>query len=305
MLQLILIRLVQAFFTLLVLSAVVFFGTSLTGDAALAMAPPDASQSEIAHIRKNMGLDKPILVRYGNYVKNAVRGDLGRSSTMRRPVAGLIWERLPNTMQLAGAGLFLAIVIGIPLGILAAVNRDSIFDQLARGFAILGMSAPQFWVAIMLIMLFGGQLEILPTYGKGGLDHFVLPAFAISLFVLAGFTRLTRSAMLEVLDSEYVRFARIKGLSERMVIFKHALKNALIPVLTFGGISFAGLLNGSIVVEVVYAWPGLGRMMLDSITQRDIFLIEATILTSGLLYILMATMVDILYAYVDPRIRPE
>ena len=303
--RLILIRLVQAFFTLLVLSAVVFFGVGMTGDAALANSPPDITKEELQHVRELMGLDKPIIVRYGYYLKDILRGDLGRSSTMRRPALDLILERLPNTLQLAGVGLFLAIAIGVPLGILAAVKRNSIWDQMARWFAILGMSAPQFWVAIMLIMLFGAQLEWLPTYGKGGIDHFILPGFAISLFVLAGFTRLTRSAMLEVLDSEYVKFARIKGLNERLVIFKHALKNALIPVLTFGGISFAGLLNGSIVVEVVFAWPGLGRLMLESVTGRDIYVMQATILTSAFLFILMATTVDILYAYVDPRIRPR
>ena len=189
------------------------------------------------------------------------------------------------------------------LGILAAVRYNTIFDRLAKGFAVIGMSAPQFWVAIMLIFLFGVKLEVLPTYGKGGIDHYILPAFAISLFIMAGFMRLTRSSMLEVLDSEYVKFARIKGLNERLVIYKHALKNAIIPVLTFGGVSFAGLLNGAIVVEVVFAWPGLGRMMLDSIRQRDINVILATILVSGLLYIIMSTIVDILYAYVDPRIR--
>ena len=201
-------------------------------------------------------------------------------------------------------------VLGIPLGILAAVKYNTVFDRLAKGFAVIGMSAPQFWVAIMLIFLFGVKLEnwtqgslSLPTFGKGGIDHYILPAFAISLFIMAGFMRLTRSSMLEVLDSEYVKFARIKGLNERLVIYKHALKNAIIPVLTFGGVSFAGLLNGAIVVEVVFAWPGLGRMMLDSIRQRDTTVILATIMVSGLLYILMATIVDILYAYVDPRIR--
>jgi len=225
------------------------------------------------------------------------------SGMQHRPVLDMLMERLPATIQLAGAGLLMAMVLGIPLGILAAVKYNTLFDKLAKGFAVIGMSAPQFWVAIMLIFLFGVKLEVLPTFGKGGIDHYILPAFAISLFIMAGFMRLTRSSMLEVLDSEYVKFARIKGLNERLVIYKHALKNAIIPVLTFGGVSFAGLLNGAIVVEVVFAWPGLGRMMLDSIRQRDTTVILATIMVSGLLYILMATIVDILYAYVDPRIR--
>lgn len=299
----IIIRIIQSFFTLLVLSVVVFFGSELTGNLALSLATADTTKEELRQIEIKLGLDKPAYERYASYLGNAVRGDLGMSGSQRRPVLDMLMERLPATIQLAGAGLLVAMVLGIPLGILAAVRYNTIFDRLAKGFAVIGMSAPQFWVAIMLIFLFGVKLEVLPTYGKGGIDHYILPAFAISLFIMAGFMRLTRSSMLEVLDSEYVKFARIKGLNERLVIYKHALKNAIIPVLTFGGVSFAGLLNGAIVVEVVFAWPGLGRMMLDSIRQRDINVILATILVSGLLYIIMSTIVDILYAYVDPRIR--
>ena len=212
---------------------------------------------------------------------------------------------MPNTVQLAIAALFIAIVIGIPLGILSAVKRNSILDRLGKSFAILGMSMPQFWLAIILMWIFAVRLNLLPVFGKEGLDprYFVIPAFSIAVFTMAGFMRLTRSAMLEVLDSEYVKFARIKGLAEQLVIFKHALKNAVIPVLTFGGISFAGLLNGSIVVEVIFNWPGLGLLMLEGIRTRDVPIIEATILVSGFLYILMSTLVDIAYAYVDPRIR--
>lgn len=299
----IIIRIIQSFFTLLVLSVVVFFGSELTGNLALSLATADTTKEELRQIEIKLGLDKPAYERYAGYLGNALRGDLGMSGSQRRPVLDMLMERLPATIQLAGAGLLVAMVLGIPLGILAAVRYNTIFDRLAKGFAVIGMSAPQFWVAIMLIFLFGVKLEVLPTYGKGGIDHYILPAFAISLFIMAGFMRLTRSSMLEVLDSEYVKFARIKGLNERLVIYKHALKNAIIPVLTFGGVSFAGLLNGAIVVEVVFAWPGLGRMMLDSIRQRDINVILATILVSGLLYIIMSTIVDILYAYVDPRIR--
>ena len=215
----------------------------------------------------------------------------------------MLAERLPATLQLAAAGLLVAMFVGIPLGIVAAINRNTFIDKFAKVFAIVGMSAPQFWIAIMTIMLFAAYWKILPTHGKGGLDHYILPSITISLFIMAGFMRLTRSSMLEVMDSEFVKFARIKGLSERMVVYKHALKNAIIPILTFGGVSFAGLLNGAIVIEVVFAWPGLGRLMLDSIRERDTQVIMATILTSGFLYILMATIVDILYAYVDPRIR--
>lgn len=296
-------RIAQSIITLLILSMVVFFGAELTGDIALALATPDTTEAELEEIRRKFGLDRPAYERYGRYLFNLVQGDLGVSGTSRRQVSEMMAERIPPTLQLAAVGLFIAMFVGIPLGVLAAVKRNTIFDQMSKIFAIIGMSAPQFWVAIMLIMFFGAQLKWLPTYGRGGIDHYILPGIAISLFVMAGFMRLTRSSMLEVLDSEFVKFARIKGLQERLVIFKHALKNAIIPVLTFGGVSFAGLLNGAIVVEVVFAWPGLGRLMLDSIRERDTVVIMATILTSGFIYIFLATVVDILYAYVDPRIR--
>ena len=299
----ILIRVIQSVFTLLVLSAVVFFGAEQTGDLALVLSTADTTQAELQELRVKLGLDKPAYQRYMNYLGNLFQGDLGNSGVKRRPVIEMLMERLPATLQLAGAGLFVAMAIGIPLGIAAAIHRDGLIDKFAKVFAIVGMSAPQFWIAIMLIMLFAAQWKILPAFGKGGIDHYILPAFTISLFIMAGFMRLTRSSMLEVLDSEFVKFARVKGLTERMVTYKHALKNALIPILTFGGVSFAGLLNGSIVIEVVFAWPGLGRLMLDSIRERDTQVIMATILTSGLLYIAFATIVDILYAYVDPRIR--
>lgn len=296
-------RIAQSIITLIVLSVVVFFGAELTGDIALAMATADTTAAELEEIRRKFGLDRPAYERYGRYILNLAQGDLGVSGTSRRQVSEMMAERIPPTLQLAAVGLFIAMMVGIPLGVLAAVKRDTILDQMSKLFAIVGMSAPQFWVAIMLIMFFGAQLKWLPTYGRGGIDHYILPGIAISLFVMAGFMRLTRSSMLEVLDSEFVKFARIKGLQERLVIFKHALKNAIIPVLTFGGVSFAGLLNGAIVVEVVFAWPGLGRLMLDAIRERDTVVIMATILTSGFIYIVLSTVVDILYAYVDPRIR--
>ncbi len=298
-------RIIQAIATLIVLSAAVFFGTDLTGDAALAMAPGDARPEEIQQIRENLGLDRPAIIRYVDYLGGILVGDFGRSYNKRLPTSQLVLERVPNTIQLAVAALLIAVTIGIPLGILSAVKRDSFLDKLGKSFAILGMSMPQFWLAIILMWIFAVELNLLPVFGKEGLDprYFVIPAFSIAVFTMAGFMRLTRSAMLEVLDSEYVKFARIKGLAEQLVIFKHALKNAVIPVLTFGGISFAGLLNGSIVVEVIFNWPGLGLLMLEGIRTRDVPIIEATILVSGFLYIIMSTLVDIAYAYVDPRIR--
>jgi peptide/nickel transport system permease protein len=192
--------------------------------------------------------------------------------------------------------------------VVAAIKRDSIWDNVAKFIALAGQSAPQFWLAILLIIFLGAipaehGLPALPTFGKGGIQHLVLPTVVLGWSIMAGVVRLTRSAMLEVLDSEYVKFARIKGLSERLVVWKHAAKNAVIPVLTFSGLALGGLLNGSVVVEVVFAWPGVGRMLLDGVVQRDFPVVEAAILASGFFYIALALLVDILYAYADPRIR--
>ena len=296
-------RLVQALFTLLALSAGVFFAVSLTGDVVSFLTSPQDTPATIALMRESLGLDRPIWVQYGIFLQNISHGDFGHSWTWGRPASELLLERLPNTLKLAAAGFAVTLILGIPLGILSAVYRDSVFDRIAKFLSILGMAAPQFWVGIMLILFFGAYLKWLPTFGIGGPSHYVLPAFSLSLFLIAGMVRLTRSSMLEVLDSEYIKFARVKGIHESLVIWKHALKNAMIPVLTFAGISLGGLLNGSIVVEIVFAWPGLGRLMLTSVTQRDYAVLEATVLTAGAFYILMAMLVDILYAYIDPRMR--
>ena len=299
----ILFRLLQAAITLLALSAGVFFAVNITGDVVSFLTNPQDTQAERQAMRERLGLDRPVYVQYAKFLGHMVQGDFGDSPTWGVPARDLLAERLPNTIKLAAAGFLLTVIIGIPLGIVSAVNRRGLVDRIVTPLAIVGMAAPQFWVGVMLILLFGAILGWLPTFGMGGPSHFVLPAFSLSLFLIAGMVRLTRSSMLEVLDSEYIKFARVKGLAEWAVIWKHALKNAVIPVMTFAGISLGGLLNGSIVVEVVFAWPGVGRLMLTSVTQRDFTVVEATVLTSGGLYILMATIVDILYAYVDPRIR--
>ena len=299
----IIIRVVQAIITLLILSLAVFLSVHLTGDPALYLLGPDDSAADYEQLKKNLGLDRPLVVQYGSFLKDILRGSFGRSHISNHPARDVLLQRLPATLQLAGAAFLLTIVVGIPLGILSAVKRDSIVDQIGKLFAVMGIAAPSFWIAIMLILLFGPILGWLPTFGRGGLDHFILPAFVLSWHSMAGVLRLSRSSMLEVLDSEYVKFARIKGLSERLVVYKHALKNAVIPVLTFSGLTLAGLLNGSVVIEVVFAWPGIGRLMLQGINQRDFPIVQATVLAAGFFYIITALLVDILYAYVNPRIR--
>lgn len=299
----ILVRLLQAIITLLILSLAVFLSVQLTGDPALYLLGPESTDADYEQLKKNMGLDKPLVVQYGLFLSKVVRLDFGESHISKLPASKELFERFPATLQLAGAAFFLSMVVGIPLGILSAVKRDSIFDNLGKFFAVAGIAAPSFWLAIMLILLFGAILGWLPTFGRGGLDHLILPAFVLSWSSMAGVLRLSRSSMLEVMDSEYVKFARIKGLSERLVIYKHALKNACIPVLTFSGLTLAGLLNGSVAIEVIFAWPGIGRLMLQGINQRDFPIVQATVLAAGFFYIITALAVDILYAYVNPRIR--
>jgi peptide/nickel transport system permease protein len=299
----VLVRLIQALLTSVVLSAIVFFGSNLTGDTASYLAHPDATIEDKARLRHILGLDRPLYVQYFDFLKNAVQGDFGTSLVRRQPAGEMLFQRIPATVQLASVGLLLAVAVGIPLGVASAVRRGGVLDKLGRGFAILGMSAPQFWVAIMLLVIFGVYLQVLPTHGRGGIEHYILPGFVISLFPMAGIIRLTRSSMLEVLDSEYIKFAIIKGLNKRTVVYKHALKNAIIPVLTFGGVSVAAMMNGSVVIESVFAWPGIGRLMLTSIHERDMHVMQATILAATFFYIFMSTAIDILYGYVDPRIR--
>ncbi|MCH8744406.1 MAG: ABC transporter permease [Chloroflexi bacterium] len=299
----ILARVFQAVLTLLLLSLAVFLSVKLSGDPAAYMLGPEQGRIEYEMIQKKLGLDRPIVVQYWDFLTDIVRLDFGKSHFLERPARDVLFERFPATLQLAAAAFVLAIVVGVPLGILSAVKRDTPFDTFGKLFATLGIATPNFWIAIMLIMLFGAILGWLPTYGRGGIDHFILPAFVLGWSAMAGMVRLGRSSMLEVLDSEYVKFARIKGLGERLVIWKHAFKNAIIPLLTFSGLTLAGLLNGSVAVEVVFAWPGVGRLLLQGIRTGDFPIVQAAVMASGLLYILTALAVDILYAYVNPRIR--
>jgi peptide/nickel transport system permease protein len=301
----IIVRAFQAVATLWILSVVVFASVHLTGDPALYLLGPETTDETYAQMKKNLGLDRPLIIQYLSFANDVIHGDFGISTYSGRSARDILFERFPATLQLAGAAFVLSLLLGIPLGILSAVKRDTAFDNVAKLFAVIGISAPPFWIAIMLVLLFGGILGWLPTFGRGGISHFILPVSVLAWAGMAGYVRLARSAMLEVLDSDYVKFARVKGLRENSVIWKHALRNALIPMLTFAGLTLAGLLNGSIAVEVVFAWPGLGRLMLQGITSRDFPIIQATVLAAGFFYIFTSLVVDILYAYVNPRIRFE
>ena len=298
-------RVFQAIFTLLALSLAVFLAVHSTGDPALYLigVEGEGEKEHYEALKKEMGLDKPIMVQYGHFLSRIIRADFGKSTINQKPARESLFERFPATIQLAAAAFALEVIVGVGLGILSAVKRDTLIDLFGKFFAVLGIATPNFWVAIMLILLFGAILDWLPTFGRGGPEHLILPAFVLGTAGMAGMTRLVRSSMLEVLDSEYVKFARVKGLPERLVIYKHALKNAAIPALTFGGLSLAGLLNGSVVIEVVFAWPGIGRLLLEGIQRRDFPVVEAAVLAAGTLYIVSALVVDILYVYINPRIR--
>ena len=298
-------RVFQAIFTLLALSLAVFLAVHSTGDPALYLigVEGEGEKEHYEALKKEMGLDKPIMVQYGYFLSRIIRADFGKSTINQKPARESLFERFPATIQLAAAAFALEVIVGVALGILSAVKRDTLIDLFGKFFAVIGIATPNFWVAIMLVLLFGAILGWLPTFGRGGPEHLILPAFVLGTAGMAGMTRLVRSSMLEVLDSEYVKFARVKGLPERLVIYKHALKNAAIPALTFGGLSLAGLLNGSVVIEVVFAWPGIGRLLLEGIQRRDFPVVEAAVLAAGTLYIVSALVVDILYVYINPRIR--
>lgn len=296
-------RLLQSLLALLALSLVVFLMSRLTGDPTLLMLPDDATHEDVVRLRHALGLDRPLPVQYGVFIRQAVQGDFGRSIKGQMPVLDMIKERLPNSIKLAAVALGIAVLMAFPLGVMAAVKKDTAFDTLANMVAVLGQSLPQFWVGIVLIQIFAVRLRWLPVAGIGSFSHYVLPAFTLGWFVVAGMMRLLRSSMLDVMGSEFVKLARIKGLPSRTVIWKHALRNALIPVLTFGAIYLAILVTGAILVETVFAWPGVGQLVYQGIVFRDFPVVQAVVLLTAGIVIAVNLLVDITYAYIDPRIR--
>lgn len=303
MTRFIVIRLLQAFVTLIVISMVVFALARASGDPVMLMAPAQASLEDIEALRQYLGLDKSLPEQYWVFVKNVAKGDLGESIRTRRPVATIIGERLPYTVQLGLTAIFIGIFVSLILGVTASRSRGTWIDSLVKFIAILGQALPSFWLAIVAIQIFAVSLKWLPTSGTGGPDHFILPVLTMSFFMLPIMTRLIRSSMLEVLDSEYVKLARIKGLSETLVIWKHALRNAIIPLLTATGITFATIITGAVIIETVFAWPGIGRLIAEAVVGRDFPVTQAVVLLVAVVVLGVNLVVDILYAYVDPRIR--
>ena len=303
MARFIIIRLFQGIITLIVISIVVFALARASGDPVMLMAPPMATLEDLEAIRQHLGLDKSLPEQYWVFLKNLSHGDFGESIRNRQAVSKLIGERLPNTITLGLSAILLGISVSLFLGVTAACKFGTWMDSGVKLLAICGQALPSFWLAIVAISIFAVWLGWLPTSGIGGPDHYVLPVLTLSFFMLPILTRLIRSSMLEVLDSEYVKLARIKGLSERLVIWKHALRNAIIPLLTAAGITFGTIVTGAVVIETVFAWPGIGRLMADSVIGRDFPVVQALVLLVAVVVLMVNLLVDVLYAYVDPRIR--
>jgi len=303
MLRFVLSRLVQSLVALAILSVVVFVLARTTGDPLHLILPMSATEEDYAYARRYLGLDRPYVEQYLSFVGKAITGDFGTSIRARRPVSELIRERLPNSLRLATFAMGVTILVAFPLGVLAAVNKGTAIDRAAQVVAVLGQSLPTFWVAIVLVEFVAGRLQWLPAGGVDGFSSYVLPGLTLGWFVVAGLMRLLRSGMLEVLDSEYVKLARVKGVIEPRVVWVHALKNALIPVVTFAAIYFSILVTTAIVVETVFAWPGLGRLAYEGISSRDFPVIQAVVLTTAALVAVVNLSVDCLYALIDPRIR--
>ena len=301
----ILIRIGQAMIAVVVVSVIVFSLSHVSGDPLTVLMPMgDVAPEDIEAIRAKWGLDKPIITQYGIFMSNALRGDFGDSYAFGGETAmGMVLSRFPATLQLAGSALLVAIVIGIPLGVITAAKKDSFIDYQGKGLAFLGQAVPSFWLGIMMMWLFSVQLGWLPTSGRGGITHLLMPAFTLGLFQVAALLRLIRSSMLDTLDTEYVKEARIKGLPEWKVIWKHALRNALIAPLTYFAIIIGGLFTGAVIVETVFSWPGVGQLAVGSVQSRDFLVLQAVVIIGSAIYIGANFLVDILYAYVDPRIR--
>ena len=295
-------RLWHTVYVVIGISMISFFFIHLSGDPVMLMLPADASVAQMEQLRQQLGLNDPLPVQYWRFATRAIRGDFGESLYYHIPALRLILERLPASLELAVAAMVVALGISIPIGIISAVRRGSALDMASMFAALFGLSMPHFWLGIMFILLFSVKLGWLPTSGRGTLAQLIMPALALGLSLMAMFARLTRSVMLEVLSLDYVRTARAKGLKERIVIGKHALKNALIPLVTVAGMQFGFLIGGTVIIETVFAWPGAGRLVVQAIFNRDYPLVQACVFILALIFVTINFMVDMLYVYLDPQI---
>ncbi|MGH7331699.1 MAG: ABC transporter permease [Candidatus Rokuibacteriota bacterium] len=296
-------RLFRALIALWLVSTVVFVVMRLSGDPVPLLLPPDAPRSEIFRVRSELGLDRPLAVQYAVFLGNLARGDFGRSIKFRMPAAQVVLERIPATLELGLTAFAIAVVAAVPIGLLSAMRRNSLVDHVAMGIALIGQSAPTFFIGILFILLLSVQAGLFPTSGRGDWRHLVLPALTLALFAMASVARLTRSAVLEVLRADYIRTARSKGLSELFVVAKHTLKNAAIPIVTITGLQFGALLAGAVITETVFAWPGIGRLAIQSIYNRDYPVVQCAVFASAVMFIVLNLLIDMIYGVLDPRVR--
>lgn len=296
-------RLLLTIVTLWLVSILIFFMARISGDPTTLLIDDYASASTLEDLRASLGLDKSYPEQYWIFLKKAVRGDFGVSIVQKQPVGELIMQRVPATLYLGLVAFVFSLVIGIPLGVLSSLKRGSILDQVGKIVALIGQSAPPFWIGIMLMFFFAVRLGWVAPSGREELSSIILPAITLGWFNVAANLRLMRSAMLDVMDTEYIKLARAKGVSQYIIIWKHALRNALIPPLTFAGITLGGLITGSLVAETVFAWPGLGQLAFLAVRDSDYPLLQGVVLSFAAAYLATAFLVDVFYAYVDPRIR--
>ena len=312
-------RVLQSIVVLLCVSFVVFIIMYLSGDPLEMMLPPEATQIQIEELRHHMGLDRPFLAQYGTFMKNALRGDLGKSFLFNKPAVGLIVERIPATLELAFFAMLLVVCMGIPAGMYAAIRPESRLSKLIMSASLLGISLPVFWLGIILVLVFSVILDWLPSSGRGetvavmgirlgfltvdGFKHLILPALTIAVFQLALFVRLVRAGMMEVLLQDFVKYLKAKGLSEKRVVFIHALKNIMIPVVTIMGLQMGHLIAFAVVTESIFAWPGMGKLVIESIHGLDRPVVLAYLLIVSLLFVFLNFAVDVVYTFLDPRIR--
>lgn len=296
-------RALQGIVVMLGVSAIVFFALFLTGDPAALMMPPDASRAEIDAFREAMGFNDPVWIQYGRFLAHALTGDLGNSLRFQRPAVNLLFERLPATALLACVALLWSSLFGFVLGTIAAVRKNSAIDFAIRVISLLGQAIPVFWLALLLIIFFSLKLRWLPSSGIGTAAHLVMPSIALGAYYLSAITRLVRASLIEVLGENYIRTARAKGISSWRIVVHHALRNAMIPVITVQGMYFASLLGGALVTEIIFAWPGIGRLAVDSIQNKDFPVVQAVVLFAAMVFVVVNFLVDLAYVWLNPRIR--
>jgi peptide/nickel transport system permease protein len=296
-------RVLQGLVSIVGASVVIFIVSRLTGDPIVLLLPTEAPPALIEQMRRDMGLAEPLWRQYLIFADKALHGDFGNSYRWQMPALDLVLDRLPATVELALAALAFSVLLAVPFGVLSAVHRGSWIDTLGKGFAMLGQAMPNFWVGLLMILVFAIQLDLLPAYGRGGPANIVMPAIALGWYPVAAQTRIVRSAMLDVLDSDYIRMGRAVGASEGVLVWKYALRNAAIPLMTMLGVYFAAMLGGAFVVETVFAWPGVGRTVVEAVFSRDFPVVQVGVLLTSILFVVSNLLVDLSYGLIDPRIR--